>query len=83
MLRELDLDLGGEREGGPPVKLLCDGLDDGRIGVAVDERRHVVGEIDPLDTLDVRDAAAGSVIHVEWMRFAEHGVAAHATGQDP
>ncbi len=43
----------------------------GGMGVAVDQRGHVVGEVDPLDALDIGDPAALAVIGVERVGLAQ------------
>ena len=42
---EFDLGLGGHGEGGASLQLLAHRFDDGRVGVAVDERGHVVDKV--------------------------------------
>jgi hypothetical protein len=62
----------------PLRELLGHRRDDRRGGVAVDQRGHVVGEVDAFDALDVGDAAALAMVGVERVRLAQDGVAAHA-----
>ena len=45
VLRQVDFDLGGQGEGGAPLQLIGNRGNDGREGVAVDQRGHVVGEV--------------------------------------
>ncbi len=80
---ELDLHLGRHGERGAALQLRRHRLDDRRMGVAVDQRRHVVGEVDTLHAVDVDDAAAARPLGVEGMGGAQQGVAADAAGQNP
>jgi hypothetical protein len=53
MLGVLDLGLGRHHERRAALELLGHGLDDGGKRVPVDERGHVVGEVDARDALEV------------------------------
>ena len=54
-----------------------------RVRVPVDQRAHVVGEIEPPHALDVGDVAALALHGVERVRPAQHRVAAHPAGKHP
>jgi hypothetical protein len=57
-------------------------LDDARVRVTVDERRHVVGEVEAPFALDIHDPASFAAVRIERMRFAEDGVPAGTAGHD-
>ena len=64
-----ELLLGRLGEGRAPLELLDDGGVDGRVGVAVDQRGHVVEEVEPLDALDVGEQAARAGAGVDRVRL--------------
>ncbi len=77
-----DLALRRHHVGGAAFELSGDRFDDGRIGMSMDERCHVVREIDARVAIKVRQAAPFSEGGIGWMRLAEDRVSTHATRQD-
>ena len=76
------LDLGSHHERGAAGHLLRHRLDDLGAGVAVDEGRHVVGEVDARDALEVGHAAALAALDVGRATRPQDRVAADAAGKD-
>ena len=82
MLGIAHLDLGSHHERGAAGHLLRHRLDDLGAGVAVDQGRHVVGEVDARDAIEVGHAAALAVLDVGRVTRPQDRVAADAAGKD-
>jgi hypothetical protein len=81
MLGAADFGLRGHRKGATPSELLADGANDGRLGMTVDQRGHVIGEINPLDPFHVRNPAPGCFVRVKGMWRPEDGIPTDSAGQ--
>ena len=79
----LDLELGRPREARPPVQLRPHRVEHHRMGVAVDQRGVVVGQVDQLVAVDVPDPAARAPVGEERMRRVVQRAAGVAPGEGP
>ena len=82
VLGVLDLDLGAHVEGGAFFDLFPHYADHVGVGMAVDERGHVVGKVDPVHSIYIDNVAAVGVIDIERVGITQDRVAADATRED-